>query len=287
MQPSDIDLHAEWDGFRAGEAEAPVLALLHGFTGSGAGWAPVREGLRAIGPTLAVDLAGHGALPVPVPEKGAMAPYTMPACLGQLERLLERHALPGAWWVGYSMGGRVALQMAVHKPALVKGLVLVSATPGISDPAARAERAAADEKLAAAILEEGMEAFVERWLGNPLFAGLKSLPAEEYARQRAQRLNCDPAGLANSLRGLGTGSMESVWQRLGGIEVPVLLLAGEQDAKFAALAEQMAALLPKATLRLIPGSGHVPQVEKPAAFLEAVRGFFTQIRGNARAKTPN
>jgi 2-succinyl-6-hydroxy-2,4-cyclohexadiene-1-carboxylate synthase len=268
LRYSDIELNAQWEG--PPSPGRPVLALLHGFMGSGESWNPVVEGLRRIGAVLSVELAGHGASPAP----DRVDAYTMPACLDQLEALLARLGIPSAWWVGYSMGGRVALQLAVHKPALVQGLVLESATAGLRDERARAERRQADEELAESILTDGMEAFTDRWLANPLFQGLKKLPPEQRAIQLEQRLRNNPLGLANSLRGMGAGAMEPVWQRLGEIEVPVLLMAGEEDAKFSAIARELAGALPRATLHPLPACGHTPHVESPAAFLATVEGFF-------------
>jgi 2-succinyl-6-hydroxy-2,4-cyclohexadiene-1-carboxylate synthase len=271
LKVSVPDLHADWDGF--GEPGRPVLVLLHGFTGSGKSWEGVRDGLRGLGATLAVDLIGHGASPVPE----EVEPYTIPACLEQLEALLERLGIASAWWLGYSMGGRVALQMAAHKPARVEGLILESATPGIPDAPSRAERVRTDEQLAASILADGLAPFVELWLNNPLFAGLRELPQGLLADQRERRMECNPLGLANSLRGMGTGSMEPLWDNLPGLDVPALLLAGRRDTKFADLGREMAALLPRATLRLMPGAYHVPHVENPAEFLAAVTEFFETL----------
>ena len=271
MRYSDIELNAQWEG--PPPPGRPVLALLHGFTGSGESWNPVLEGLRRIGAVLSVDLVGHGASPAP----DSVDAYTMPACLDQLEALLARLEITSAWWVGYSMGGRVALQLAARKPALVQGLVLESATAGLRDEGRRAERRRADEELAESILTDGMEAFAGRWLANPLFQGLKKLPPDQRAILREQRLRNNPLGLANSLRGMGTGAMEPVWERLPGITGPALVLAGEQDGKFSALAREMAELLPRSTLALVPEAGHLPHVEAPRAFLAAVSGFFAGL----------
>ena len=154
MGDAPLQLHAHWDG--AAAPDKPALVLVHGFTGSGASWNTVRDGLREFGPTLAVDLVGHGASPAPED----VDPYTMPACLDQLEALLKSLDITHAVWVGYSMGGRVVLQMAAHKPALVRGLVLESATAGLREPDQREERARADEALAVSILSDGLEAAI-------------------------------------------------------------------------------------------------------------------------------
>lgn len=271
MEDDPLQLHAHWDGVSA--PEKPALVLVHGFTGSGASWNAVRDGLRVFGPTLAVDLLGHGASPMP----GAVAPYAMPACLDQLEALLNRLGIARAWWVGYSMGSRVVLQMAAHKPALVWGLVLESATAGLRGPDQREERVRADEALAASILSDGLEAFTERWLANPLFKNLAKLPPAQFAEQREQRMRCNPLGLANSLRGIGTGAMEPVWEQLGEMNFPALVIAGEEDQKFTAIARELAAVLPRATLSLVPECGHTPHVENPGAFLRAVANFFSEM----------
>lgn len=267
-----VELHADWDGM--GERERPVLVLVHGFTGSGASWDGVRAGIREIGPTLAVDLVGHGASPAP----GEVAAYSMPACLDQLEDLLKRLGISRVWWLGYSMGGRVVLRMAAHKPELVAGMVLVSATGGLREAEQREERVRADEALAASILADGIEAFTEHWLAIPLFKNLAKLSPAQMAEQRKQRLLCNPLGLANSLRGMGTGAMEPLWERLGAIKAPALVMAGAEDEKFTNLAHGLHAGLPHAELRILPGCGHTPHVEDPAAFVAAVSKFF-QARG--------
>jgi 2-succinyl-6-hydroxy-2,4-cyclohexadiene-1-carboxylate synthase len=198
----------------------------------------------------------------------------MEACLDSLEALWRKLGLPPAWWVGYSMGGRTALQLAVRKPALVAGLVLESATPGLEDAAQRAERVQADQALADFILAEGVAAFVERWLALPLFAGLRRLPPEQQAAQRALRLAHSAAGLAGSLRGMGTGAMEPVWNQLEEVAVPTLLLVGEEDEKFVEIARRMADKMARSTLRIVPQAGHTLHAEAQAAYLAAVNEFF-------------
>ena len=266
-----ISLFSDWDG--AAPAGSVPLVLLHGFSGSGDTWAPVRGALRTLGPTLAVDLIGHGASPAPEEPE----PYRMESCLEQLEATLAGLGIERAWWVGYSMGGRVALQMAIHKPHLVAGLMLESTSPGLRDAGERAERRKADAALAARIVERGMDAFVEEWLAKPLFKGIQRLSGEEQAAQRAQRLRNAPHGLANSLREMGAGAVEPVWGDLPGLRVPVLLIAGEEDLKFAALAREMAAAVPGAELAVLADAGHTPHVEIPAAFASAVKAFYAGI----------
>ena len=266
-------LHAEWDGPPA--PGRPVLVLLHGFMGSAASWAGVRPGLRALGSTLAVDLPGHGASPVP-PDA---AQGSLGACLGQLQAVLAQRGIARAWWLGYSLGARVALSMAVTHPQCVAGLVLESGTAGLEHAAARAARQAQDEALAADIERDGVPAFVERWLALPLFAGLRRLPAEAYAEQRRRRLGHSAAGLAAALRGLGSGVMPPLWRRLGELAVPTLLIAGAEDEKYVALGRRLHAAIPGSALHSVPGAGHVPHVEQPQAFLEIVAEFLARHAG--------
>lgn len=272
-----LALHVDADP-ATGEA-APALVLLHGFTQSAETWAPLRDGLRRTGPhgtrTVAIDLVGHGASPAPP----GVAPYRMEACLEQIEAALARLGLARAWWLGYSMGGRAALHLAVARPRLVEGLVLVSTTAGLDDPAGRAARVRNDEALAERIERDGVEAFVDAWLALPLFAGLRALPPAAFAAMRAGRLRNSATGLANSLRGMGTGAMEPLWARLAAIDVPALVLAGERDAKFVALGRRLAAALPRARFEVVPGAGHPVHLERPDALVAAVQGFLAAPPG--------
>ncbi|HKI97873.1 MAG TPA: 2-succinyl-6-hydroxy-2,4-cyclohexadiene-1-carboxylate synthase [bacterium] len=252
----------------------PVLVLLHGFTQDRHAWDWVRDALRRVGPTVAVDLIGHGESPKPE----ALAPYRLDACLEQLDDVLEALKVPSAWWMGYSMGGRMALQMAVHRAARVEGLVLVSTTAGIPELDVRAERIKADEALAARIPGWGMEAFVDYWMGLPLFDSLQRLPPNQRLVLRRQRLANSPVGLANSLRGMGAGALPSVWGHLRDLSLPALVVAGELDEKFAALARSLAAALPESHLSIVPDCGHSVMLEQPQRFVSAVQGFFQRLK---------
>src|SRR5262249_39487828 len=157
----------------------------------GGTWKTVRAGLRQQGRTIAVDLLGHGKSPAPE----EVAPYHMTACLDQLDDVLERAGIPAAWVVGYSMGARVALQWAVHRPHRVQGLILESGTAGLESAQERGERVVLDEALGARIMKGGMKAFVEEWLELPLFSGLKQLPATQQDALKGQRLLSRTVGL--------------------------------------------------------------------------------------------
>ena len=256
------------------ELSLPLL-LLHGFTGDSTTWSDL---VACLGPervVLGVDLVGHGRSPAPEDP----AEYTMPAVVASVAATVRAAGVERAHWLGYSMGGRVALHLALAEPSLVQCLILVGASPGIPDPAARAERVAQDVALAAFIRREGIEAFVDRWMAHPLFASQARLGDAHLARMRAQRVGNRPAALARVLEGMGTGAMEPVVDRFGEIQVPVLLAAGAEDAKFSQLARHMAERLPRAEMVIVPGAGHAVQVEAPRALAAAVEAFLRRVEG--------
>jgi 2-succinyl-6-hydroxy-2,4-cyclohexadiene-1-carboxylate synthase len=185
------------------------------------------------------------------------------------------------------MGGRVALNLALHAPNRFWALVLESASPGIADPVEREARRNSDAALAEAIERAGIVAFVDRWQALPLFATQARLPASVREALRRQRLDNNPQGLANSLRGLGAGMQEPVLQRLGQVRIPTLLLAGALDAKYCALAGQMAATLPDNRLRTVPESGHIVHLEQPAVFADTVQQFLNLCWQNQIEKKEN
>ena len=161
-------------------------------------------------------------------------------------------------YVGYSMGGRLALHAAVYHPSLVERLVLIGATPGIEDDADRAARRASDDALAGHLEDVGLEQFLDEWLAQPLFSGLSTAAADLPDRRRNR-----PDGLAASLRHAGTGTQRPLWDRLPVIDCPVLLLVGEQDSKFGEIADGMCARFPHASLATIEGAGHTVHLEQP------------------------
>jgi 2-succinyl-6-hydroxy-2,4-cyclohexadiene-1-carboxylate synthase len=227
------------------------VALVHGFTQTGASWATVAAALAHDHEVVAVDAPGHGRA------------AAVRADLWEGARLVGE-AGGRAAYVGYSMGGRLVLHLALADPARVTALVLVGATAGIDDAAERAERRRADDELADRVEAVGAEAFLERWLAQPLFAGL---PVEARGAR-----STDAAGLAASLRLAGTGTQEPLWDRLGGLDQPVLVVAGERDQKFRAIgARLVAAIGTNASLAEVPGAGHAAHLEQPSAFLDLVR----------------
>jgi 2-succinyl-6-hydroxy-2,4-cyclohexadiene-1-carboxylate synthase len=234
-----------------------TVVLLHGFAGTGRAWDPVVQRLdRERYTPLAPDLRGQGAA-------RAARPVSFEACVADvLSAAPERFVL-----CGYSMGGRIAQHVALAAPERVERLVLVATTAGIADDAERAARRADDERLAAFADEATIEQFTDRWIAQPLFAGT---PPDAARLWREDLLRNDPRGLAAVLRGLGTGAMEPLWDRLRALTMPATVLAGENDPKFVALAERLVAALADAEPVIVPGAGHGLPREAPDAIAAAV-----------------
>ncbi|RLT34125.1 MAG: 2-succinyl-6-hydroxy-2,4-cyclohexadiene-1-carboxylate synthase [Chloroflexi bacterium] len=264
-----LNLHAEVAG------SGPPIVLVHGFTGTGASWRSLVEALAPDCTTIAVDLVGHGRSGCPE----ALDRYQMRRAVDDLAVMLHALGHDRATWLGYSLGGRVALQVAVHRPDVVDALVLESATPGIATAEEREARIAADEALAQKLEREGLEAFVNHWQSIALWdSQQRTLTDDQRAALRRGRLAQNPRGLALSLRGMGTGSQPWVGDRLGEVRVPVLLTAGTLDTKFSAIAREMASSVPTATMQLIDDAGHAAHLERPDAFHAMVREFLTGVR---------
>ena len=249
------------------------LALLHGFTGSAANWHSHIAVLARQFLTIAVDLLGHGGSDSPA-DPGR---YSMERCVEDLIAVLDQLGFEYVNLLGYSMGGRVAMHVAATHPERVRALVLESASPGLADSAERQARAASDEVLAERFEREGLEAFVSYWESLPLFASQMRLLESVRADLRAQRLQNNPLGLANSLRGLGTGVQSSLWECLPDLRIPTLLIAGELDSKFVGIARAMAQALPTATLAIIPDAGHTVHLEQPDEFNRLVSAWLSNL----------
>jgi len=252
------------------EGDGEPLLLIHGFTGSGQSWGEdLMAGLARAHRVVAVDLLGHGESDISSdPER-----YRVEEMLADLSQVLDALSIEEARWLGYSMGGRIALAGAVRTPSRISSLILESASPGLAEEGERRARRRADEALAEGILRGGMEEFVDHWMGLPLFATQGKLPPKIRALTRERKLKNTPEALAACLRGMGTGAQPSYWDSLASLPIPTLLLAGEEDRKFTLVAESMAQKMPRASLRLIPRAGHAIHLENPFAWLAAVRTF--------------
>ena len=255
-----------------GEARksGPTLVMLHGFTGSAAGWRSHLDTLAAYGwRVIALDLPGHGQSDAPDDPQRYAIEYCQQYILAALPELGVNQG--EAVLLGYSMGGRIALYTAFS--GFFRALILESASPGLEDPAEREQRRISDEALAASIERDGVQAFIERWEKLPLFASQSTLPLEAREALHRQRLNNLAGGLAQSLRGVGTGVQPSLHARLPTLHIPVLLIAGELDTKFTAISRSMAQALPQSQLRIVPGAGHAVHLERPEEFATLVGDY--------------
>jgi 2-succinyl-6-hydroxy-2,4-cyclohexadiene-1-carboxylate synthase len=225
------------------------IVLVHGFTQTAASWEPVEAPWR-----------GTSLDPRAIEIPDALDFVTTAAAIG------DRGG--PATYVGYSMGGRLCLQLALDRPEMVERLVLVSASPGIADPSQRAARRESDEQLAQEVEREGVHAFVKRWLAQPMFATLS-----RDAAGLGDRVGGNTAArLAHQLRALGQGSQPSNWSRLHELTVPSVLFVGSRDAKYTSIAEEMAAPM-RAHLRVMSGQGHACHLENPGGFAHVLASW--------------
>lgn len=250
-----------------------TLVLLHGFMGSAEGLRPLANGFAAsLGHdnVVAVDLVGHGTAPSPT----EVSAYAMKAVVHDAA-LQIRDVSKGSPvdLFGYSMGGRVALSLAIEHPELVRRLVVLGASPGLREEAERQERQTSDGALADTIERDGVEAFVSYWLGLPMFQGLRSLGEDWFQIYEHQRFQNNPVGIANALRGYGTGAMPPLHGRLAEMLMPVLFAAGSLDTKFADIGATLATSVPAGTFVSIDDAGHAAHLEAQPALVDAVSSF--------------
>jgi len=242
----------------------PSLVALHGFTQTGAMFGELAQllGNEVLGP----DLPGHGG--------SSELPTSFPSAVTGVGEVLAARGGP-APLLGYSQGGRVALAVALERPELVSHLVLVSAGVGIESEVQRGERCRLDEALAVELTTGGLGAFVDRWLAQAMFEGLERRGEHWRAADRAARLENTADGLADALVGMGQGAQPYYGDRLGDLQIPVLVIAGGRDGKYASIATAMTRSLPRGELRIIAEAGHAVIGEQPRVVADLVAGFLT------------
>ena len=248
------------------QARVTIVAF-HGFTGSVRTWEQVAVELGKDVRFIAIDLLGHGQTSSPTDVNL----YSMEAQVALLHDCLHQIVAEPFHLLGYSMGGRVALSYAVKHPTHIQSLILESASPGLEAEDVRAERRINDAKLANKIMQEGIESFIDMWENIPLFASQKLLVSEIQQTVREERMKQKPIGLANSLLGMGTGQMPSLWHRLQELSMPVFLLTGAIDHKFVNIANKMIKVNENFDHITISGCGHAIHVENPEKFATIVK----------------
>lgn len=258
-----LSLHAAVSGRGA------PLVLLHGFTGCTSSWDALRPALSARHTVIAIDLPGHGRSTSPSDPSR----YALPRTADDVGRVLEALGVERAAVLGYSLGGRVALHLALQHPAPVTSLLLESSSPGILDAAERERRMRADAALADRIERDGVPAFVEHWQSLSLWDSQAMLPGGTRDALRAQRLANRADGLARSLRGAGVGAQGPLHERLAELPMPVLLVAGALDGRYVEQGRLMQRVVPHARLTIVEDAGHAVHLERPAALAAAILSF--------------
>jgi 2-succinyl-6-hydroxy-2,4-cyclohexadiene-1-carboxylate synthase len=256
---------------RSGGSGPPVL-LLHGFMGSLAMWQPWWDAWGSTCRLLAVDFLGHGRSDA-IRRDG---PADMKRTVDDLLALMDHEHFDRVDVVGYSMGGRVALALAVSHPNRVRRVILESASPGLQGSEARRLRWQQDDERALMLETDGLERFVRYWESLPLFASQTQLNAEVIAAIRRSRLDNRAIGLAASLRELSTGRQPSYWGALPSVSAPALLITGASDEKFSHIAQTMREVMPNATWQEVPAVGHAVHLEAPDVFGALVQSSLTQ-----------
>lgn len=250
------------------------LLLLHGFTGSIENWETLIVDLEKKFKCVLVDIIGHGETDSPSNYER----YSIEKVAKDITVILDSLHFKKVNVLGYSMGGRLALAFAILYQERVKSLIVESSSPGLREQEEREDRIKLDNILANRIEENGIKEFISNWEDIPLFASQKKLSVEKRDKIRNQRLRNNPLGLANSLRGMGTGSQPSYWEQLKTLSVPTLLICGELDSKFCLIADNMRKSLSNVTVKKIKDVGHAIHVELPEIFGKIVIEFvFDQI----------
>ncbi|WP_419955846.1 2-succinyl-6-hydroxy-2,4-cyclohexadiene-1-carboxylate synthase [Neobacillus niacini] len=247
------------------------LLLLHGFTGDSSTWTPFCQVWGKHSKLIIPDIIGHGKTDSPED----LNRYQIESAAEDLILLLDQLEIEKFDLLGYSMGGRLALTLAILYPERVRKVILESASPGLKTDEERILRRMKDEELANFIKDQGIMSFVNYWEAIPLFSTMRSLPNSIRDSIREQRLSNNAQGLANSLLGMGTGSQASWWEKLDLLGCEVLLLTGEKDEKFCKIAERMTEEMNRATWIVINDSGHAIHVESKEKFGTIVSDFLS------------
>ncbi|MBC1691890.1 2-succinyl-6-hydroxy-2,4-cyclohexadiene-1-carboxylate synthase [Listeria welshimeri] len=253
--------------------EKPVLLMLHGFTGSNKTFQESITHLEEHFSIVAPDLLGHGKTDSP----DEIARYSIERIVEDIVTILQELKIMQCFVLGYSMGGRVATAFASAHPEMVRGLILVSSSPGLAQKDLQESRVQADNRLADMLETEGIRSFVDYWEKLALFASQEVLSDELKKRIRLERLAQNPNGLAMSLRGMGTGKQPSYWNHLADFTFPVLLMTGSLDEKFEKIAQEMQQLLPNSTHVTVQNAGHAVYLEQPNIFLSQLTNWLEVI----------
>lgn len=249
------------------------ILFLHGFTGSANDWKDVVEKIDKRFNKLALDLVGHGKSSSP----SSINYYMAESIVNQVEQVLHNLRLKEIILCGYSMGGRVALNYSIAKPELVQGLILESSSAGFKNEKEKSSRKISDEELATFIENNSLEDFATRWLDQELFGTLRRFSNDKIKRIKTERAKNSKIGLANTLRGFGTGVMPYLGSEIGKLKLPVLLITGGLDDKFTGINQNLNKIFKSSKHKIIATAGHNTHLEEQKKYLEAVNGFLSRF----------
>jgi 2-succinyl-6-hydroxy-2,4-cyclohexadiene-1-carboxylate synthase len=253
------------------------LLFLHGFTGCTNDWEFLCNRLPSDFTPIFIDLVGHGKSS----SSNNISEYCPDFQIDLINNLLQKLSLSKTIFVGYSMGGRLALAFAMKYPGKVSALVLESTSFGIEKQTARDERIKADKQLADQIEHSTISEFIEFWMNIPLFESLNKLATSKLDQLKLRKINSNNSiGLRNSLLGFTTGKMKYFIPYLNEFQTKVLLISGELDVKFSLITKNAHSLFPNSELKIVEECGHNVHFEKPEEFLKLLNVFLLNIRDN-------
>jgi 2-succinyl-6-hydroxy-2,4-cyclohexadiene-1-carboxylate synthase len=259
--------------FNSFDKQKDTVLLLHGFTGSLEDWRDIYLHFDERYNYIGIDLIGHGKSDSPTDVNE----YKTESLVNHLKNILDNLSISKVILLGYSMGGRAALNFAVSHPAKMKGLILESTSAGIKDEKDRTKRRESDKELASYIEENGTEKFAERWMDQDIFNTQRRFSDEKLKKIRRRIAGNSKTGLANTLRGFSTGKMPYLAESLNVIQSPVLLISGEFDTKYCELNSELEKKFPDAKYTIIKNAGHNTHLEMPNRFIQAVYKYQNQF----------
>jgi len=265
-------VNINFECFNSFEQKRDTILMLHGFTGSLNDWREIHRLLNPNFNYIGIDLVGHGKSDSPI----IVEKYNPQAHSKQINDILNNLSIKQAIIFGYSMGGRAALSFAINHPNKIRGLILEGTTAGIESEKIRSERIKIDEELADYIESHNIEEFVELWMSKEIFNTQRRFSNEKFKKIRKKKALNSKIGLANSLRGFGTGRMGYFGKKLNQINCPVMLITGELDTKFSQINKKLVKKFPAAHHQIIQNAGHIVHLEEPGRFVEAVEEFTTK-----------